>query len=960
MRQSHRLMLCVGASFLAMTASAQAAGLTQDSKSRKAMSASVARTKAGTMSKRSVLSNAASDGGRIETVTVTGSALSQNKDQNANPVQIITAREIQKTSAVTIGDYLQRLPSIGTGGASGTSTNTQSNGGLGMSCADLRNLGPNRVLVLVDGKRQVQTMGQGSSCVDLNALPVDQIASVEILKDGGSELYGADAVSGVINIKLKHDLTTGGITVRGGITDVGDGATGKISGYKGFNFNHGRGNISVFGQYLTTSGVMQRNRDWSALPWNANVAPGATIPYGSSITANTRVFVGDNSYVSNGSGTAAGYHSFTNADRYNFASAQNLSNSLQSSNLSGDAHYDVNDHLQLYANVRYSHKTANNFLAGWPTTGASYPSTLESSIILPSGSPYNYWGQDVSLYRRFTDLGSRRYEEAVDTTQVMGGAKGRIVANWFYDASMTYGTSQAMLNAENSLNYAHYLQALGSRQVDPTNAASAVVYDPSICVASTGCSLINPGTSLTTAQAAYLRHTQIDHAYYQMRDFNLRVHNNDVVKLPYQHGGAVGIALGMEHRSEQGSYSPDPLAANGDLGGGSTYTGGGYNATEAYLEGKIPLLQDAFLAKDLTIDGQGRWSHYNTFGDAYNWKVGINWAPVRDIRFRATLGTSFRAPTITELYGGHAIGYYSGNDPCAQASSYGALSPMVVANCAKQGVNTATFVNANSGQLPQLSGGNAALKPEEGRTYTVGTVITPRWIPNLQASVEYWHYTLKNMIGTLPGQYIADECYTGANPSYCSYISARNASGQITQINDTYQNLGGLRTSGIDFDLSYTLRVTRYDSLTVSNNFQQLVSYLQQNTPGGSWYNYAGRLFYQAGGGQPRVRDYATVTWRHNNISLTYMMNYIGGMHFNDGSTDLSCKSFVYCKVPGIFSHDVTVDYRTGRWNFEGGVQNILDKKPPFVPDGATNTALSMYPQQIIGRYVFLQAGVSF
>lgn len=382
--------------------------------------------------------------------------------------------------------------------------------------------------------------------------------------------------------------------------------------------------------------------------------------------------------------------------------------------------------------------------------------------------------------------------------------------------------------------------------------------------------------------------------------------------------------------------------------------------TEVYLEGKIPLLQNAFLAKDLTIDAQGRYSHYNTFGSAENWKVGINWAPVQDIRFRATLGTSFRAPNMSELFGGQSISYNPGTDPCAQATSYGAASAAVTSKCLSQGVNPANFVNVNSGQIPTLTGGNPNLQPEIGRTYTVGTVITPRWVPGLMASVEYWHYTVQHMINTLPVQYVADQCYTGADPSYCSQVQQRSTAGQLTQVSDLYANVGGLGTNGIDFDLSYHIQVTPQDSFTLENNFQQLVGYLQQNEPNGQWNNYAGRLFYQSGYGMPRVRDYATITWHHNDFSLRYMMHYIGGMKFTDGSSDLSCKAYVYCKVPGIFSHDVTVSYRLNRWNFEGGVNNILDKKPPFVPDGGTNTALAMYSDEIIGRYVFLQAGVQF
>ena len=707
-----------------------------------------------------------------ESIIVTGSALASRADSNANPVQTITAKQITSTSAVTLGDYLLRLPSIGSSGTN----NTNTNGGLGMSCTDIRNLGPSRVLVLVDGKRQVPTFGSGSQCVDLNSIPTDQVESVEILKDGGSELYGADAVSGVINIKLRHNTTKGNIMIRGGITDHGDGQMGKVAGYKGFDFDHGKGNITLFGSYMTSSGIKQKTRDWAANPWNSDAEIGATPVIGSSVGPNTRVLGTNLNLVSNGTGggSADAFHNFSSSDRYNFAQDQLLTNSLQQAVLSGDMHYEINRHVDLYSSIRYTHKDAMNTLAGNPVTGATYPSTLPSSIILPSGSPYNIWGEDVSMYRRFQDLGQRKYEEAFDQWQYTGGAKGDIVGDWKYDVSMSYGQTLAKLSTENMTNYAHYFQELGAEQVDPTDANSAVVYNPSICQASAGCSLTNPFGKPTSAQADYLRYTQNDHSTYQMRDFNARVHNNHVAHLPWQGGGDFGMAMGLEHRSEQASYTPDALAANGDLGGGATYTGGGYNVTEAYIEGNLPLLHDVPFAHDLTIDGQGRWSGYSTFGNAYNWKGSINWAPTRDIRFRATLGTSLRAPAMTELYGGHQISYNPGNDPCAQAASYGSMSAMVVATCAKQGVNTATFVNANSSQIPTLIGGNAALKPEEARTYTFGTVLTPRWIPNLTASVEYWHYTIKNMITTLPVQYIADSCYTGTNTAWCSNIAQRS------------------------------------------------------------------------------------------------------------------------------------------------------------------------------------------
>ncbi|GBQ70333.1 TonB-dependent receptor protein [Ameyamaea chiangmaiensis NBRC 103196] len=900
-----------------------------------------------------------------ENIVVTGSMLRTSNNTNANPVQVITSRQIQQTSAATLGDYLQRLPSIGNSGAA----NTQTNGFIGVSCSDIRNLGSTRVLVLVDGKRTTQD--PGAACVDMNTIPVEMISSVEILKDGGSELYGADAVSGVINIKLRHDLNTGNLTFRGGITDHADSRTGLISGFKGWNFDHDRGNITITGQYMSQGPVMQRDRDWSRYSQVSN-DPGETPLYGSGYTAGARILSGPAAgMIANTDGS--GFHQYTSADRYNYAQDQNLSNYLQSSTLTGDAHYQFNRHFNLYANVRYNHKTASDTMAASPVAGSIYPSTLANPLTLPGNAPYMQngllQGEDAVIQKRYTDLGTRNSNASTDNLQIIGGANGVIVGDWNYDASMTYGISQGRYETDNMGNYRHILEEYGIVQTNPSDPGSAVTYNPSVCNASAGCVLSSPFAPMSQQAASYAKFNQQDHAQYMLRDFNLRVNNDRVAKLPYKNGGNIGLAFGVEHRSEQLSYTPDPLAQNGDTTGNTqAYSGGGFNATEVYGEAKFPLLHNAFLAKDLTADAQGRWSHYNTFGNTQNWKVGLNWAPIRDIRFRATLGTSYRQPNVYELYGGQALGYAAATDPCAQASSYGGLSANVIATCARQGINTATFESANPGQVPAISGGNSKLQPEIGRTYTVGTVITPRWIPGLSASVEYWHYTIKNEISALAAQYAMDGCYTGSATQYCSDIS-RNSNQQLNYVTTLDANLGGLKTSGIDFDLDYRIRLSSFDTLTLSNNFQQLVSYLQQNTPGGEWYNYAGRLFYAGsayvGGtnGLPRVTDYATATWSHGNFSFTYMMHYIGGMRWNSQSTengDLTAATAGQWRTPGIFTHDVTVNYRLKQWNFEVGVNNILDKDPPFVFDAATNTANAIYSENMIGRYVFAQVGVNF
>ncbi len=327
------------------------------------LAASTSRTVAAQRTDFAPVTESGARGGS-ENIVVTGSALSTSNNANANPVQIVTAKQILQTGATTIGDYLQRLPSVGSSGT----YNSQTNGTGGSSCVDLRNLGQNRTLVLIDGKRT--TLNGNNSCVDLNTINVYQVSSIEILKDGGSELYGADAVAGVINIKMRHDLNDANITVRGGISDVGDGQTGQISGYKGWNFDHGKGNVTLFGSYMTKSGIMQRNRAWSKNVQTNDPVDASDLLFGSSIPTAGKYFTDEGTYVPNASGS--GYHTSTSADRYNYGSQQSLTNSLQNSTLSFDAHYDVNPHFTPYANFQYSHRTSSTMLAPEPMTGSIY------------------------------------------------------------------------------------------------------------------------------------------------------------------------------------------------------------------------------------------------------------------------------------------------------------------------------------------------------------------------------------------------------------------------------------------------------------------------------------------------------------------------------------------------------------------------------------------------------------
>ncbi|WP_240554677.1 TonB-dependent receptor domain-containing protein [Acetobacter cibinongensis] len=892
--------------------------------------------------------------GGTEAVTVTGSFLRQGRNTSPNPVQIISAKDIQQTGVTNVGDFLQRMPSIGSSGRG----NADTNGGAGISCTDIRNLGSSRALVLIDGKRLTQSGDSTSSCVDMNTIPVMAIQSIEILKDGGSELYGADAVSGVINIKLRHNINTGGINMRGNITQRGDNRTGLISAYKGWNFDHDRGNITLTGQYDTQGGVMMKDRSWSRV---AQATNGMNPSYGSIISTSGTFFGSENTYNSNNNG---GLVPYTAANRYNYNKDTSLLNNTQNAVLMGDAHYDFSKHFTLYSNVMYSHKTSWTQMAPMPATGSVAPSTLPSAIMIPTDYPGNTSGEELQMYRRMGEFGTRKSETAIDSLTAKVGASGEIVAGWMYDASFTYGSTMASFQTSGVGDYNKLLREWGLSPVTPGDSASELYYNPTSCLGYTGCVQSSALRPLSGDAAEYANYTEHDNSHYMMRDFNARIHNDHVVHMPYKGGGDLGIALGMEHRGEQLSYRPDPLIAQGgSLTNTVLPTSGGFDVSEAYLEGNLTLLHNVPFAKNLSIDGQGRFSSYNTFGNTYNWKAGINWAPTRDVAFRGTLGTSYRQPSVSEMYGGTLMSYVGASDPCdmSQVTTYGARQATVVANCMKQGINANTFQASGSGQVPTLIGGSSKLRPEIGRTYTFGATFTPHWVRGLSTSASFWHYRVSDTISSLSTQYVLDGCYTGSSPGMCQNVT-RLANGQINTVSALNANLGSLTTSGVDWDLSYRFRVTDEDWFQVENNFQRLVSYKQQMVPGGPHYNYLGSITYKSQGtSNPTVRDYATLTWHHNNFSMTYMMQYMSGMHWNDG-TNRIYKSDGYGrdKTPAMILQDLTFNYNLKRWNFQFEVQNLMDKTPPFLVNTSSNSNDSTYGGWYAGRTFLLQAGMTF
>jgi iron complex outermembrane receptor protein len=904
-----------------------------------------------------------------EQVVVTGTRLQNTNANAANPVTVITSKEIAASGAQTIEDVLQKIPAVGTSGLYGTTNN----GGVGLSCTDIRNLGINRVLVLIDGHRVVHDSDGVDDCVDLNNIPVELIDHIDVLKDGASSIYGADAVAGVVNIIMKKNTVGTTATLEGSLPTERGGADGKLAVTSGETFDKGSFTIGV--EYQNRSPLEQGDRNWANrinsgyIGSKGNDAASGTIPYGRLIgiapnpTGDPTLSIPGDQRVTP-QGTLVPYNYST--DSYDFAPQQDLVGGLERETLSTLGNYDFNEYMTGYLEAFYTHKTTTEQLAPEPIYTNSSSALPFPAEIIPYGNPYLnnltengatyaslYPNENALLRQRATWLGDREYVQDTNTLQLTGGVRGTLPYDVDYDAFYDFGTSSSVNQTKNSANIFNLEQELGYSYT-PSNFTGGT-YDPSVCTGA--CVLINP-FSVSAAGANYVRFTQTDTSLFNLRTYGLDLTKKNLFELPY---GDVGLAFGFDHREEHGSYNTDSLVAEGLTNESPQQpTAGGFSLNEVYAETEIPIVKDVPFFKNLSVDLSGRYFDYNTFGSGETWKVGVQYSPISDVRIRGTIGTAFRQPSVGELYTSptnSAAGY---TDPC---SGYTASSP-VAKKCEAQGVPLG-FVSGNT-QLNTLIGGNPLLNPETARTETVGVVYKPHFIPNFAFTADMFRTTINNSIGAVTLQTALDQCYTSGQ--LCSDIGGRDPiTHEIINATTLNQNLGVTFTDGMDFGLTYNLPIGDYGAVSFNNDLEWVWKYESQNVPGGPFEQFNGTIDDSLNGnGFPRVKNDFATTWTNGPLSIGYTMEFIAGMDWETGEGCAGVLAngnpdFSTCRVdktPNVFYHDIEATYTYRQATFTVGINNILNIPPPFVDDLTTNTAPQVY--DVVGRTVFARTTFKF
>ncbi|MFK4872693.1 TonB-dependent receptor domain-containing protein [Novosphingobium sp. ZW T3_23] len=950
--------------------------------------------------------SAPSDAGVANDIVVTGTRIKRADLESNSPQTVVGSDEFRYQGATTVEQVLNRLPQF-----TADANENVSNGSDGTSKINLRNLGSNRVLTLLDGQRLMP-----SQAINLSFIPSALVERVDVLSGGASAVYGSDALSGVVNFVLKKDLDGVRIDAQTGFSQHNNNnsqlrALQRASGYDpapssvidggkqdvtiaaGKNFADGRGNITVYGGYRKFSPVRQSSRDVSACALqdrksNPNsddfdelfCGGSSNTPYGSFIPLSDLSPYKGQTLINNGSGTLVPYDP---SYAYNTAPDNYFQRSDERITAGGFARYEFSKAAELYGSFMYMNDqtfsqvapsavwfgtafpvSCNNPYANASQLTAICGSAAGTDTTAPTNVGYRVVGQPRRDNLRFNDY---RYS---------AGLRGDIGSGFSYDVNYMYSLVKFKETYLNDVNQAKAGLALNAVNVNGVPTCRAVIdgTDPN-CIP---INVFTPG-GVTADQAAYIFGESNTASRNSLSVFSGSL-SGDLgemgVTMPWAESG-VGIALGLERRRETLKFTADEVAQQN----GVLPSDGIIAVTEAFGEIEIPLIEDKPFFKSLTINGGLRYSSYDNKQSSTGIKSGYNvwtykgelsWAPVDDLRVRASYNRAIRAPNVGELFASQAVGNVNGTDPCAGSDPSASFEI-----CQATGVTQAMYGSipgCPSDQCSGLGGGNVALKPETADTYTLGVVLTPKALRRFSLSVDYYNIKVKDYIGSIAPSLIMGQCAATGDPYFCGLFVRDPRSGQVFGQNSGYiisttMNTGYLKTSGLDVNADYTFDIGNLGSVNLGLVGTYLIEQVSQPVPGGGSYDCKGLFGYTCGQPTPEWRHVARLSWMtptDTTVSLSW--RHIGGTKLSsltDNPLLSADRTVVNSKIGAYNYFDLSLTQAIDkRFTLRAGVNNMFDKDPPVLDSGLLqlfgngNTYPGVY--DALGRTIFVGFTANF
>ena len=823
---------------------------------------------------------------KLEKIEVTGSHIPRVEGETALPVQIIKREEIERSGAATAAELLNRVSANVNGFNDARSIGNSNNPGF--AGASLRGLGEGSTLVLLNGRR-LANYAFNAAAVDLNSIPLAAVERVEILKDGASAIYGTDAIAGVINFITRKDYHGAKFTGQLGETEHGGG------GHKQATVSAGLGNLSVdrFNIFATLdyqkdAALRARDRTFSRTGFIPAEGVNQLLP--TAFPANIRVGRRGifNPLLATGCAPPVALPT-TNNDvfaapfcGFDPASLIDILPPSERTNLVGRATFQLNADHQLFAEYVYSH---NRFLFGVaPTPVAEFFTFNHDPILYPVGGPFyptafaaaNGISGDLRLAYRTVPLGPRKNLVKTDAQRLVLGAEG-LVAGWNYNAALSHSeNSQKDILASGYVSEQKLLDALAT-------------------------GLINPFGPSGPEGDALLAGSQIMGEFHRAKGTTDNIDARFSREITQLAAGPLALALGTEARREKLDDIFAPVANSGDIlagGGQQNSKSESRSVQSAFAELNIPIV------KGLEAQLAARYDHYSDFGNTTNPKIALRWQPAKTLLLRTSYGTGFRAPTLPDLF-----------TPLSRNFTDFRSDPQ---RCPV--TNLETDCDA---QFKTFSGGNPKLKPEESEQFTLGVVWEP--VTGFSVGLDFWKINKTQAIGTLTeetlfqsfARFEATNIVRGpVDPAF------PNLPGPIQTVLETNQNLGNLRTSGVDLELAYLFPRTSIGRFSLNLNGTYSHDWRQQI----DGVNYISNLgLYVNGSAVQRWRHTLALNWDNGAWGATLAQIYFSGY------TDSNAEPGQNRRVAPYDVWDIQGSYSGIRnFKFVLGIRNLFDRAPPF------------------------------
>ena len=929
-------------------------------------------------------------------IVVTGSRLIRPDLSAPSPVTVVGEQTLKLSGNVTIEKTLNQFPQLGQGNTS----SVNNGGGSGILTANLRGLGATRTLTIVNGRRFIAANSAGS--VDLGSIPDALVQRVDIVTGGASAVYGSDAIAGAVNFVLKDNFKGLEATANFGINERGDGQQQKYDVTMGASFDEGRGNVALSASYTNAKSFTQADRTFSQIPLADNTAhtafvfsgsgniPGTRIPLSATNLARVvgvQAATGSCTAVTSvrflANGTPAQYCS--PEDSYNYAGFNLLQRPLQRYNISGLAHYDINEHVTGFMEA-YFVNSKNAFILAPDSFTPLTPSAtnpLTTTLLVPYvNNPIlpttvaNFFANNKVIFdptnsgiasvtgsgRRTDEFGTRQsyYERA--SYDITGGLRGDFDLGNQNFRWEVFG--QYIRNREDTRNVGTVNSARLSQSLDAIrNTAGQIVCRSGV----SGCVPVNlfGVGSLPVAALQWLTPERNSYNLFTRTVAGGSV-SGALFNLP---GGPVAIAVGAEYRKDEYEGHPSAFDLGGDYGSASTVAvSGAYNVKELFGELRLPILKDIPFISSLSVEGAVRYSDYSSVGGVTAYKAGVEYAPIKWVRIRGAYNRAVRAPNVGELYSPVSTGFTGGTDPCDKSQTRSAAR---LAFCVSQGIaqaDIATFTQSALG-LTQRGGGNPNLRPEKSDTYTIGAVISPPFIKRFNITVDYFNVTVQDAIVQPNVTQVLNDCFATldlTNPTCAGIV--RDSSGQINYVTTQQLNVGYLKTSGIDAQLDW--KVPLPDLFSVQGKQAQL-----SLSAVGSWlFNKTQKTLasttpqdcagYYGGGCSSGTGGFILPNFKLN-LAASLNSGPIGWRVVGRmiGALDVYPGVLAYAShISPVWYFDSTINVEVAkRINVFVGVNNLTDKQPPIFGTtlvGDANTDVSLY--DVAGRRYFSGITVKF